>query len=161
MKASQLRERIIKPTLHHLDSDIPYSKEAEDLLVATACAESQCGYYIDQVGGPARSIFQIEPETEQDNIDSFLVYHEDLYVTFQSFQHVLDAIYNPYYATFMARVKYFRDSAAIPKREDGDTVDDYLSALGGYWKRVYNTGHGAGTVEGFVGKCQAFGDFYV
>lgn len=158
MKASQLRERIIKPTLQYIEDEIPYSKEAEDLLVATACAESQCGYYIDQINGPARGIFQMEPATETDNIDNYLVYRDGLYEIYQDFLHVLEPMYNPYYAAFQARIKYYRDDRPIPQYL-GD-MDSYLESLGGYWKRVYNSYQGKGTIEGFIDKCRAFGDFY-
>ena len=39
------------------------SKNANFLSLCTAAIESNCGYYIKQVGGPALGIWQMEPAT--------------------------------------------------------------------------------------------------
>lgn len=162
MDAKQLRELIIRPTLKHLDPEIPYSTEAEDLLLATACAESQCGYYIKQIGGgPAEGIWQMEPETENDNWENFIYHRGELeelikyfYIPWQSYSLM---ILSPTYACAQARVKYYRDPEPLPKNNGYQT--DYILDMAEYWKRVYNTESGKGTLEGFLQKAEKYGDF--
>lgn len=45
-----------------------------ELLLLTCAAESAMGKYIMQVGGPARGIFQMEPNTEKDIWENWLKY---------------------------------------------------------------------------------------
>lgn len=161
MEASQLREHIVKPTLLGISTVIPYSQEAEDLLVGTACVESNCGYYIKQVeGGPAQGIFQMEPDTEDDCKVNYIDFRPELRIIYNELtKQPHPAIFNNYYAAFMARVKYWRASDPLPLRSNYSSLDLYLTALGAYWKLIYNTPLGAGTIEKFVSACYEFGDF--
>jgi hypothetical protein len=63
MNPKQLRELVIRPVLEYLHPDIPYSHEAEDLLMMIAAHESHLGEYVKQVQGPALGIYQMEPDT--------------------------------------------------------------------------------------------------
>ncbi len=164
MNPTQLREFIIRPTLEHLDPEIPYSIEAEDLLLGTACAESQCGHYIKQINGPALGIWQMETDTEEDNWKNFLRYRESLFdlviALYPENEKPEPLIMSSAYACAQARIKYYRDDQPLPKRLSPDFADiNYLLSLGHYWKRVYNTDLGKGTVEGFIKKVEKYGDF--
>ena len=61
MKAVQIKDLVIIPALEKIEL---YSPEAVTLMLGTACVESQCGEYLQQVpSGPALGIFQIEMAT--------------------------------------------------------------------------------------------------
>ena len=172
MKPEHFREFYVRPVLKQLDHLIPCSRVAEDLIVATACAESACGKYARQETndgyGPAISILQIEQATILDNLESFLAYRpslDDAIAAFEMGNGTDDLnLYNPFYAVAHARIKYYRDENPLPFTDsmasDAGT-DHYLYALGAYWKRIYNTMSGAGTVDGFVDKAKKYGDFLV
>lgn len=144
---------IIRPALKELDL---HSEAAERLLLGTACAESDCGRWLRQVGeGPALGIFQMEPATHLDCWVNFLQYRPDLAKKIVRFTRYIwpecpeprEMIGNLVYATAMARVKYLRDPAPIPGTLEEQAV---------YWKSVYNTEQGAGTVEKYIRKWRQF-----
>lgn len=140
----QFRTCIVEPTLKYLDL---YSPAAVELLMGTAAQESHLGTYLVQVGGPARGIYQMEPATHRDIWANFLTYNGPLRDKVDqlmvSFPLAIDSLEgNLYYATAMARLVYYRDSKPLPKAGD-------LDGLAAYWKRVYNTKLGKGTVQEF------------
>ena len=83
MKAKQLREAIIS-TLKKCNMQI--TDEVVNLLVGTACVESNCGEYIKQINGPACGIFQIEPNTAKDIQENYIKYNPYL-------KHIHDKFY--------------------------------------------------------------------
>lgn len=143
----QLRQYVIRPTLQAINL---YSPAAEELLILTAAHESALGYWLHQINGPAMGIYQMEPAT-----------HDDCWVNYLDYRAALggkisqwgdspdDMIGNLYYATAMARVKYLRDSETIPEAND-------LRGLAAYWKRVYNTAQGKGTIDQAVHHYQQY-----
>lgn len=149
MNAQQLLDFIIVPTLKYMGGNYN-SKNAQMLLLATAAIESECGYYIKQIGGPARGIWQMEPDTEEsiwlncDALDSDDF--NDLIVELLSDN--LNEVGSeslmllPMYACAMARLKYSMDSVALPSFDDERAIYDY-------YKRIYNTHLGASTWEKF------------
>lgn len=158
MKAKHLREFLIRPVLQSIHTQIPYSSVAEDLMLATACAESYCGQRLRQETndgyGPAKGVFQMEGATESDIWDNYLDYRPELSELTPPAQL---GLYSNEYAAFMCRVHYYRAPAELPAYNRN--TDYYLEALGQYWKEFYNTEKGAGTVEGFIKKCNKYGDF--
>jgi len=75
MNKDHLRE-LISRVLEQLDL---YSRDAVELLMLTAAAESNLGEYLRQVGrGPALGIFQMEPSTETDIWYNYLRYRSEL-----------------------------------------------------------------------------------
>lgn len=143
MNPIQLRTYIIKPTLEHLNL---YSKEAETLILATACAESKCGEYIHQINGPALGIYQMEPATAKDIIMNFLRFRPELWKKVQELMIPTlsveeNLICNLRFATAMCRMQYLRDKQPLPK-----TAEEMAET----WKRVYNTPLGKGTPEEFL-----------
>ncbi len=141
-----LRKNIIRPVLKELGY---YSKEAENLLVGTACAESLCGQYRRQLGGgPAFGIYQMEKATAYDILQNYLTYRMDLkkkvirfWDNTKSLEQNLET--NDEFATAMCRVHYLRVPAAIPKRK---------KEMGDYWKEYYNTKYGKGSASDFLTK---------
>ena len=157
INAKQFRELIVRPTLKYLEPEIPYSTEAEDLLVMTAAHESHLGTYLKQVNGPALGVYQMEPATHADIWENFLEYRDKLaWVVDDLLTERLDEDYSDSlvfdlrYATAMARVHYYRDREAIPKEKDYPTRSEYIDALGAYAKRVYNTELGKATANQYV-----------
>ena len=157
INAKQFRELIVRPTLKYLEPEIPYSTEAEDLLVMTAAHESHLGTYLKQVNGPALGVYQMEPDTHADIWENFLEYRDELaWVVDDLLTERLDEDYSDSlvfdlrYATAMARVHYYRDKEAIPKEKDYPTRSEYIDALGAYAKRVYNTELGKATANQYV-----------
>ena len=151
MDAQQLHDYIIKPTLEYMGENYN-SKNARFLLLCTAAIESNCGYYIKQVGGPALGIWQMEPDTYNDIIDNCDAINESN-IKFYNKIHGLwgygivhALISHPMYACAMARLKYSMDKELLPDSEN-------FRAVYNYYKRIYNTPAGASTYEKFKQAC--------
>ena len=138
-------KKIIKWSLDEVNMG---GEDAESLVFATGMAES--GYKVlSQYGdGPAVGFFQCEPATMRDIWDNFVMYRSDLKTKLYGLGYdeendrmrlqssiALQAIF--------CRIKYRRDSHPLPKHDD-------LMAQAKYWKRVYNSHLGKGTVEHFM-----------
>lgn len=151
INSTQLAEFIIRPILKRFDL---YSKEAETLLVGTCAAESIIGedQYIKQVGGPAMGIYQMEKATHDWLVD-VITTKRTKYAKLITWVEdtggftVERLLYDLYYMTIMARVRYL----VVPKRIPMD-----LYNIAEYWKQYYNTEAGAGTVDGFIRKFKAY-----
>ena len=97
MNPKQLRELIIRPTLHTLNA---WSPAAEDLMMGTAAQESHCGRYIRQVGCSgmvgAFGVWQMELATARDIYDNYLRYKPELKVAVEKLrgagQSITDAL---------------------------------------------------------------------
>lgn len=144
MDIKQLREEIIKPVLEMLGL---YSKNAENLLLGTACQESHAGEYIRQLGCKgdvgAFGIYQMELATHNDIWDNFLKYNKPIadkikMLRIKELSDSENLLFNLAYATAMCRVHYYRISEKIP---------DNIYGQAQYWKKYYNTELGKGTIE--------------
>ena len=123
MQAQQLLDYIIKPTLEYMGGNYN-SKNARMLILATAAIESDCGYYIKQINGPALGVWQMEPDTESDIHHNCDAYHDsfkdridDLIVKIYA-DADLDLMTSPTYACAMARLKYSMDPEPLPEHDD-------------------------------------------
>ena len=137
-----------------------YAKqEALDIVYATGLVESKYEY-IEQIGtGPAKSFWQVEPETAVDNCRNFISKRPEL---LQVCSDILGI--DPYYfidaqpddwdwilrtniaaGILHCRIKYWRVPEPIEECEEG---------LAKYWKQHYNTAEGAGTIEHFLSLVQ-------
>ncbi len=142
----QIKE-ITEHALYKIDG---YSDDALALVVRTGMAES--GYralkgYGD--GNPAIGFWQIEPATLDDMIDNYIKYRSkykieliDLGMKFDN-SKIISVMSNMAIQAALCRLHYRRDKDPIPSWTD-------LEAQGAYWKRIYNTPLGRGTVEHFV-----------
>jgi len=152
IQASELREKIIKPTLTALGL---YSQAAESLLFGTCAHESHCGKYVRQVGGPALGIYQMEPATYNDIRDSYLAYRPDLkkrlldLCGYQKMPVAEMLVSDNTLATAMCRIHYLRVKEALPEANN-------LIGLAAYWKNYYNTYKGKGTVKQFIEDYRRF-----
>lgn len=151
MNPQQLHDLIIKPTLEYMGGNY-YSKESAFLLLCTAAIESDCGYYIKQINGPALGIWQMEPATHDDIwgncdaifSDSFASHIKDLTPNYIH-SGDKDLTQSPMYACAMARLKYSMDPNPLPKLTGDNNADS--RAFYDYYKRVYNTELGASTFD--------------
>ncbi len=138
----QFRRRVIRPVLDHLAKTEPRldSGTAENLLLGTAIMESRLAD-LEQIDGPAVSMFQVEPTTFEDVYERYLWrQRRDLYMAVKGFrwpaQSPLDQLPgNQHFACAVARIKYWMVPDPLPEDIDG---------LGQYWKAHYNAG-GRGT----------------
>lgn len=134
------------------------------LLLGTAAAESSLDHRVQIGGGPARGLWQMEPGMTgaQDIFKNYLAYKPilllklcRLWFGLDSFPRVV-GIWTPSadelavnleqyddFACAMARIKYLRDSVPIPHSRENQAA---------YWKRVYNTPAGMGTVEHYLSQ---------
>ena len=138
-------KKIINWSLNNLDMN---SEDASALVYRTGMAES--GYrHLSQMGsGPAVGFFQVEPATIDDTWNNYAVYRKPIMAILKdmgfdpddSRMRVMSSI--ALQAAF-CRLKYLRDPKPIPCWTD-------LEEQGKYWKRVYNTNLGSGTIKHFV-----------
>lgn len=155
----QLTRLIIRPSLKLMGM---HSRAAEQLLLGTACAESACGKYLHQVGGPALGIYQMEPFTHDDIWGTYIKYRLDLGI---SMRHIISPedlgkpgmppksallVHDLRYATIMARLKYRRSPMPLPVAGDWE-------GMAAMWKAVYNSAAGKGTVEHFMATVWTYG----
>ena len=141
-------KEIAEYSLYKLDC---YSDDALALVVRTGMAES--GYralkgYGD--GNPAIGFWQIEPATMYDMIRNYLKYRkkyreavQDLGMRVKGDDIEVSVMSNMAVQAALCRLHYRRDSKPIPSW-------DSLESQGKYWKRVYNTIEGKGTINHFI-----------
>lgn len=143
MDLFQLRDYIIQPSTRAIGLQSPSS---DVLLLGTCGIESNYVQYIHQITGPALGPYQMEPAT-----------HDSLWNTYLN-SHSLDIlmasnvnsgpsskllIYNFYYATLMARVKYLQQKEPLPAANDA-------IGMATYYKKYYNTSIGKSDVDNCI-----------
>ena len=140
----QIRE-IIEWGLKEMDL---YSEDAVDLVYKTGNAETGYRHLKQMGGGPAIGFWQVEPATLIDIMDNYVKYRPELEKRLKSLGFSRNGIETRVMANIalqavFCRLKYKRDKYALPKSND-------LKGQAKYWKRVYNTHLGKGTIEHFM-----------
>ena len=138
-------KEIIEWTLNKMNM---YSDDAAAMIYRTGMAETGYKHLKQMGGGPAIGFFQIEPATMNDVIDNYVSYRPqiktDLYALgFDDKDAEMRVMSSIALQVAFCRLCYRRDSKAIPKLEN-------IKAQAEYWKRVYNTKLGKGTVKHFL-----------
>ena len=143
----QIKE-IVEYSLYEIDC---YSDNALALIVRTGMAES--GYRALKgygEGNPAIGFWQIEPATLHDMIKNYLHYRKkytdalsNLGMKLEGEDVEISVMSNLAVQAALCRLHYRRDRDPIP-------AWDNLEDQGKYWKRVYNTIEGRGTVNHFI-----------
>ena len=151
IRSIDLRYYIVRPVLTDLGM---WSEAAEELMLGTCAVESDLGYYLKQSKGPARGIYMVEPDTERDLWDNYILSHQGIMriLTKYGVPYMPDdreMIWNLNYATAMARLVYWRVPDPLPVKED-------IVALETYHKRHYNTHLGKTKKGEFVEKYQKY-----
>mgnify|MGYP005820150393 FL=1 len=137
-------KKIIKQTLHRMDMD---SEEARELIYHTGKAES--GYRnLEQINGPALGFFQVEPDTAYDIWKNYVFYRPEMRDSIWSLGFLDDDVEfcllsNIALQVAFCRLQYRRDKHPLPG------IGDYKGQAE-YWKRVYNTEKGRGTIKHFL-----------
>ena len=146
MLADTLRILVVRPVLTHLNM---WSQSAEELMMGTMAQESAMGRYYQQIGGgPALGFFQVEPATEQDVWENFLTYKPELRKKIIEMVNLCPGtdeplMSNALYSCAIARCCYYRQPEPLPAAGD-------KAGQANYWKKYYNTIHGAGTVDEYL-----------
>ncbi len=130
MKPSQLLEYIIKPALDGMDTGQYAGEQAEILLLATSAQETNCGYTVHQIGGPALGIYQCEPAAHKLVLHWVGEHAPRALITLAADDNQL--IYDLYYATAIARMLYYSIPQPLP------SVD--MNEMWSYYKSYYNRG---------------------
>lgn len=142
LNLSQFKHNVVTPALTLLGASLS-TTAAINLVTGTALQESEL-VYLAQLNGPALGLCQMEPATEQDIITNFFPYNPIIYAAIQSIlapgTTTPQLAWNLYYSVMMCRIKYYRAPSGLPAYNDP-------TGLGTYWKTVYNTSLGAGTVD--------------
>ena len=141
-------KEIVEYSLYKIDC---YSDDALALVVRTGMAES--GYRALQGYGesnPAIGFWQIEPATLFDMMRNYISYRpqyrkvlEKLGMEFEGDDIEMSVMSNMAVQAALCRLHYRRDKYPLPSW-------DSMEAQGKYWKRVYNTIKGRGTVKHFM-----------
>jgi hypothetical protein len=150
--ANHLLKEVIRPVLQSLGMG---GVVAEAMVLGTACQESKCGTWLVQLGnGPAKGIYQCEPATHEDLWTHFLSNRPELAKKVNRWRISWgngigsdELTGNLYYATAICRIHYYRSPEIIP---------DTLPGQAAFWKKVYNTPLGAGTVQDYVESWRQF-----
>ncbi len=150
----------IKDVLNRLDKKFIKTDMAVELVLATGLVESKFRY-TRQVGSEiARGFYQVEADTAIDTVENYLNYRDslqkkcaevsetpiDLWSSTDKKRWEFVLTHNNAVGIIICRLKYWRSPKPLPR-----TLDD----MAVMWKMVYNTEHGAGTIEHFkeiVGK---------
>lgn len=147
MNPQQLHDYIIKPTTEYMGGGYN-SIEARFLLLCTAAIESDCGYYIKQVNGPALGPWQMEPATHDDIWDNCDALHGPIFgfkvaqlglrknSEEASSDYENDISISPMYACAMARLKYSMTPEPLPEHTGDANID--LRAFYDYYAKFYH-----------------------
>ena len=148
----QLLKHVIQPTLSYLTevTGLPMdSKSAEMILMGTQAHESHGHHWLTQhPSGPARGGYQMEVQTHSWLWSDYLVRRKDIANAILAMVpengNTPDRMtYDLAYATAMARVRYWIVPAPLPAADD-------IVGMARYFKRYWNTEHGAATEEAFI-----------
>ena len=125
-----------------------YSEDAVDLVYKTGNAETGYRHLKQMGGGPAIGFWQVEPATLIDIMDNYVKFRPKLAVRLTSLgfdkrDKEVRVMGNIALQAVFCRLKYKRDKYPLPKSND-------LKGQAEYWKRVYNTHLGKGTIKHFM-----------
>jgi hypothetical protein len=137
LNLTDLKFRVIEPALLVVGLS---STAAINLVAGTALVESACQYLVQQGGGPAKGLWQVEEATEQDMWKSYLAYHASLASLVRSLlapgETTPQLVWNLAYGAVTCRIKYYRSPLALPAYNDA-------AGMAALHKQVYNTALGA------------------
>jgi len=140
MNVYQLRTDIVAPVLRRLEM---WSTVSEELLMATGAHESEGFVHIRQLGGgPAVSLWQIEPDTARD-VHRYLTLHPDMMDNFckavmwrpEWIDRITERlIADQAFACAVARIRYWMEPTPLPESAHN------IQAIAEYWKKYYQRG---------------------
>lgn len=135
----QFRTLVVRPVLKHLDPEIPYSTQAEELIMFTIAHESDMGTFLAQYpkDGPAKGISMIEEKTFNWLVEKLWL-KPDLQEKFRKLSISYDFLFkelswNLALAVAFARLRYYAVPEELPLANDG------AWGLARYWGKYYQT----------------------
>lgn len=145
-----IRESVVQPVMAYMGIHDPV---LEDLMTGIAAVESMSGKYLRQLGGGyARGLMQIEKPTYDWLLSSGKVPGQIMALG-DSYKEVER---NHFYGMGVAisLIKWRMEKYPLPERNymTHDEYMEYLTELGEYWKRFYNSHLGAGTVTKYKSR---------
>ena len=155
MNAIECRDNIIIPTLETLGL---LSSSRVAILLGTCAQESLMGKYRRQLrGGPARGIFEVEPNTHDSVIRWLTKHHPSMLELVLEIRGDDDPLYalenNDCYCCAIAACLYYSIQVPLPEPDD-------IEGLADYWKDFYNRG-GKGTVDEFIANYEKYVEPYL
>jgi hypothetical protein len=111
-------------------------------------AESSYNHLSQMNDGPAIGFWQCEPKTMLDIMDNYVSYRKNIEAKIYNLGYnkeepKMSLLSNLALQVAFCRLKYRRDKHPIPKKEN-------IEEQAKYWKRIYNTHLGKGTIEHFI-----------
>lgn len=146
MVAFYLQIFTVNPTLRYLDPEIPYSLNAEMLILGTAAQETHLGQLISEEKKQSLDLYQMKESTERDIWKNYMPHHPEL----SKKVHFLMHLNQNYYAAAMVRVHYWRTVEHAFQLRDNYVKIPVINEMAFLWKKYYNTELGKGTEEQFV-----------
>lgn len=149
MKPEKLLCNIIKPCIDALELDSGREKNIGALLLYTSSQESHLVYYRQLSGGPALSLWQVEPNTYHDCYENYLVYRKPLlqkildFSGYEEFPDASELEHNQKLACAIARIVYRRSPLVIPQWND-------IEGMWKIYKECYNTHLGKAQKHEFI-----------
>lgn len=117
------------------------------LLLATAWMESRIKHRRQLGCGVARSFYQVEPATAEDNNKNYTAFRSHYSKLEDELRFDPDIgtslEYQPDYALFHARLWYWRRPFKMKWAKEFETIDEYAKWMAGVYKKHYNTNEGA------------------
>ena len=131
-----------------------YSDDAVSMVMRTGFAETGFRHLKQMGDGPAVGFFQSEPNTIEDIWVNYALYRPKgrdclLMLGYDETEGEDRVMSNIALQVAFCRLKYRRDKYAIPHMDE-------LKDQAKYWKRVYNTKLGKGTVKHFMDACKDY-----
>lgn len=151
-----IRDVCMKLTGHADDNEV-------ELLLGMAAAESSLTHRVQIGGGPARGLWQMEPATALDIFQNYLQYKPILYERLCAIwlNLSLEQLIHPSTEEMEYHLEHYDDFAFVMARShilrDPQPIPDTVEGQAAYWKRVYNTPAGKGTVEHYLAQWEACG----
>lgn len=131
-----------------------HKENGANFLLEIAAAESDFGYYVRQVKGPAQSVWQIEPATARDMHERLpkrnpVMYKKIMALRDPNLDEEENVVTNLFYGGAMCvGVLYLKGI----KFDTLTTLEIRAQA----WKKYYNTYLGKGTLEGYCQKAMRY-----
>lgn len=157
---STIKTEQLKETIDAVQSKLSFIPEKNEhyifLLLETSAAESLNGIFVKQKKGPARGIFQMEPETEKCTLKWLKNNNKEAYAEVMFFYERKKSpdwnrTYNVPYGIALSSAYYWRRL--------GDDLSNKITTLEDravVWKTYYNTHLGKGTVSGYIEKSKKY-----
>jgi len=120
---------------------LDHSPNMVNLLAETMAVESDYGLYCKQMNGPARGVYQMEPNTLNDLKTNYILYHPEYY------EHLDGTLMDMTYATITACLQYQRFNDPVPATRLERAY---------HWKHRWNTRLGKGTVRDYLRKASLY-----